>query len=111
MTRNPGARGHADAGPFSLHAHAGIVKQLTVVLQHLDGDSQFHGHHPRIALVHRLGHAVIHRRDQRQRRLPTATALASDSVLAATAGGVVSGMDELVAQCAAALALVEPVGQ
>lgn len=73
-------------GLFSLHAHAGIVKQPPVVVQHLDGDSQFHCHHPRITVVDLLGHAVIHRTDQRQRRLPTATALASDSVLAAASG-------------------------
>ena len=92
-----------------MHAHAGIIKQLPVVGQHLDGHAQFHGHHPRVALVHLLGHAVIHRTDQRQRGRPAATALAFQPVSAAASGVVVLGVDELVAQCAAALALVEPV--
>ena len=52
---------YVDAELLLLHAHAGIVQQLPIVRQYLDGDAQFHGHHPRIALVHRLRHAVIHR--------------------------------------------------
>lgn len=85
------------------------MKQLPVVVQHLDGDAQFHCHHPRVALVHRLGHTVIHRTDQRQRRLPAATALALGSIPCAASRIVVFRVDELVTQCAAALALVEPV--
>ena len=87
------------------------MKQLPIIQQHLHGHTQLRGHHPRIALVHRLGHAVIHRTDQRQRGLPTATALAFDSVLAAASGVVMSGVYELVAQCAAALPRVELVVQ
>ena len=84
------------------------MKQLPVVHQHLHRHTQFDRHRPRLAPVDLLGHAVIHRTDQRQRGLPAATALAFDSVLAATAGVVVSGMDELVAQGAAALESGQP---
>lgn len=52
-----------------------------------------------------------HRTDQYQRRLPTAPALAFQPVLRAATRVVVLGVYELVAQRAAALALVEPVGQ
>ena len=54
---------------------------------------------------------LIHRRYQRQRRLPTATALAFDSGLAAASWVMVFGVYELVAQCAAALPRVELVVQ
>lgn len=100
-----------DAELLLLHAHAGIVQQLPIVRQYLDGDTQFHGHHPRIAFVYLLHHAIVHGTDQRQRGLPATPALALQPVLATTAWIVVFRVDELMAQRATALALVEPVGQ
>lgn len=85
------------------------MKQLPIIQQHLHGHTQLRGHHPRVALVHRLGHPVIHGTDQRQRGLPAATALALQSILRAASRIVVLRMDELMAEGAAALALVEPV--
>ena len=85
------------------------MEQLPIVRQYLDGDAELHGYHPRIALVHLLHHPIVHRTDQYQRRLPTAPELTFGAVRGAASRIVVFRVDELMAQCAAALALVEPV--
>lgn len=89
-----------EAGGLSLlHAHAGIVQQLPVVVDDLRGHPQFHGHEPCIPLVDLFGGRVSDRADQSQGGASARPRLA----LAAAHAVKVPHVLELVAEGAAGL--------